>query len=75
MPRWHRETPADLPWLVPRRDAFGMPTVQTQVLDASRATVIEGTTEKEELNATLREAQLKLDQFHSNERSRRDRKY
>jgi hypothetical protein len=47
MPRWVSENND------PRRDLLGMPLVQTQTLDSQQATVFEGTSQREELEAQL----------------------
>jgi hypothetical protein len=57
MPRWHSE-------IDPRRDLLGFPVIQTQLMDSSKATVIDGTTAGEELEERLRQAAHNLQQFN-----------
>jgi hypothetical protein len=59
MPRWTKE-PAPL-------------GVQTFVMVSSRQTLIDGGTEKEEVEAAIRQAQLQLDQFYKQEVQKRRR--
>ena len=58
MPRWISENND------PRRDLLGFPCTQTQVMDSSKATLIEGTSQQEELEEQLRQAAHNLQQFN-----------
>jgi hypothetical protein len=54
MPRWHSENSDK------RVDLWGFPVTQTQVMDSSQATVLEGTTQREELEEQLHQGALQL---------------
>jgi hypothetical protein len=58
MPRWHKENTDQ------RRDLLGLPITQTQVMDSSKATLIEGATQQEELEEQLRQAEDNLKKFN-----------
>ena len=58
MPRWISENND------PRRDLLGFPVTQTQVMDSSKATLIEGATQQEELEEQLRQAEDNLKKFN-----------
>jgi hypothetical protein len=58
MPRWISENND------PRRDLLGFPVTQTRVIDSSKATVIEGASQQEELEAQLRQAAHNLQRFN-----------
>jgi hypothetical protein len=58
MPRWISEN-NDL-----RRDLLGFPVTQTQVMDSSKATVIDGASEEEELQEQLHRAEYNLKRFN-----------
>jgi len=58
MPRWISENNDQ------RRDLLGFPVTQTQVMDSSKATLIEGAFQQEELEEQLRQAAHNLQQFN-----------
>ena len=58
MPRWLRENKDQ------RRDLLGFPASQTCVMDSSKATLIDGASEREELEEQLRRAERNLKQFY-----------
>ena len=57
MPRWLKENTD------PRRDLLGFPVTQTCVMDSSKATLIDGASEQNELEEQLLRAELNLKQF------------
>jgi hypothetical protein len=58
MPRWLKENTD------PRRDLLGFPVTQTCVMDSSKATLIGGASEQEELEEQLLRAERNLKRFY-----------
>ena len=58
MPRWISENNDQ------RRDLLGFPVTQTQVMDSSKATLIEGASQQEELEEQLLRAEHNLKRFY-----------
>jgi hypothetical protein len=58
MPRWLRENKDK------RRDLLGFSVTQTCVMDSSKATVIDGASEEEELQQQLRQAEYDLKRYN-----------
>jgi hypothetical protein len=58
MPRWLRENNDQ------RRDLLGFPVTQTCVMDSSKAMLIDGASEQEELEEQLLRAERNLKQFY-----------
>ena len=58
MPRWLKEKTD------PRRDLLGFPATQTCVMDSSKATLIDGASEQEELEEQLLRAERNLKRFY-----------
>jgi hypothetical protein len=64
MPRWLKEDTD------PRHDLLGFPVSQTCVMDSSKATLIDGASEQEELEEKLLRAERNLKRFYENSSSR-----